>query len=475
MVDILRQEGSDTAKIEAKRATHGFPESCVETMSAFANTPGGGVLLLGLDEASGFSASGVYDPVLCQQALTNVARHAFSPPITVSTSVEPFEGAQIVVATVPEADRQSKPVRVRRTGKGYLRQYDGDYPLSDLEEQAFISQRTQPSFDQKPIPEAKLSDLDPIGVARYLAERRQTSPRLVSLADDELLVRLGVLTKDHSPTLAGLLTFGIYPQQFLPNAGIQASLLPLTRSSAVRALESVYLSGPIPAMLDDAVAWVTRVTGRSIVEDKASGQVRDLSVYPPIAVRELIANALVHRDYGPYALSTPVALRVTTETLTISNQGGLLGVTVESLGHTPSHLRNPRLAEILQSVASPTGVRVIERLGSGIPAVREVLAEAGLPAPEFIDQGVRFTAKISAASARTTPTTPHDMTHPPRDRVLAALATGRHTAADLESATGLSRRQVTYTLTSLTKQGLVTRSRVSGREYLYHLLPASRL
>jgi predicted HTH transcriptional regulator len=116
---------------------------------------------------------------------------------------------------------------------------------------------------------------------------------------------------------------------------------------------------------------------------------------------------------------------------------------------------------------------VIERLGSGIPAIREVLAEAGLPAPKFIDQGVRFTAKITAATARATSATPFDKNQNPRSRVLAALAKGSHTTAELESVTGLSRRQVTYTLGSLTKQGSVTRSRANGREYIYRSQPVS--
>ncbi|MGH3545733.1 MAG: AlbA family DNA-binding domain-containing protein [Mycobacteriales bacterium] len=61
LVTDLRALGADNADVEAKRAEHGLPSSVRATLSAFANTRGG-VLVLGLDEASGFTATGVPDP-----------------------------------------------------------------------------------------------------------------------------------------------------------------------------------------------------------------------------------------------------------------------------------------------------------------------------------------------------------------------------------------------------------------------------
>jgi ATP-dependent DNA helicase RecG len=61
----LRLEGSDTTEVEVKRAAGGFPDSVLPTLSAFANTPGGGTIIFGLDEGTGFAAVGVYDPAAC--------------------------------------------------------------------------------------------------------------------------------------------------------------------------------------------------------------------------------------------------------------------------------------------------------------------------------------------------------------------------------------------------------------------------
>ena len=62
VIERLRQNGSDTTNVEAKAAAGGMPESILATMSAFANLPGGGLILLGVDEARAFSAVRLTNP-----------------------------------------------------------------------------------------------------------------------------------------------------------------------------------------------------------------------------------------------------------------------------------------------------------------------------------------------------------------------------------------------------------------------------
>lgn len=82
LVVDLRHKGSDTAEIEVKRATGGFPDSLLPTVSAFANTPGGGTIIFGLNESAGFAPVGVYDPAACRATLATKARRALDPPVT---------------------------------------------------------------------------------------------------------------------------------------------------------------------------------------------------------------------------------------------------------------------------------------------------------------------------------------------------------------------------------------------------------
>lgn len=77
IVDNLRALGADGADVEAKRADRQLPPSIRATLSAFANTRGG-VLILGLDESAGFAASGVREPARWQATWRHGAQPRWS-------------------------------------------------------------------------------------------------------------------------------------------------------------------------------------------------------------------------------------------------------------------------------------------------------------------------------------------------------------------------------------------------------------
>lgn len=395
LVATLREEGSDTTSIEAKTAVGGFPTDLARTLSAFGNTPGGGVVVLGVEEDTGFAARGVYDVVDAQKRLATLARQSIQPPAHVVVGTHVVDGARLVVAEVIEAPASMKPLRVATTGKAYLRAYDGDYELSDLEVQAFIANRDHPRFDRQTVAGAGAADLDPGLVATYVDTCRTSSTMLARFDDDEVLVRTGVLAQDGVPTLAGILALGLYPQQYVPNLVIQASVSPRSDDPpGTRASDARKFDGPLPMMLDEAVRWVRRNT-RSRVRFGEDGHGRDEPEYPDAVVRELISNALVHRDLGPHAMPYPVSLVLEPSQLVIANPGGLWGITVDRLGRERiSSARNDSLLRISQNVRTTDGRRVVEALASGIPAVLESLAAAGMVPPAFYDQGIRFTVRV---------------------------------------------------------------------------------
>jgi ATP-dependent DNA helicase RecG len=331
----LRSEGSDFAEVEVKRAADGFPQSVAPTISAFANTPGGGTLIFGLDESDNFSSVGVYDPAACKAALASLSRNGIEPAVNPFMWDFEFEGKPIVAAQVDELASSVKPCRVKGTGKAYLRSYDGDYELSQLEEQAFIANRDTPRFDQAVAGDSSKADLDGTLVESYVENCRATSPALARFDRDEILFRTGVVAgPDRRPTVAGLLALGVYPQQFFPNLVIQASVVPGPNDPpGTRAVDAKRFDGPIPLMLEQALSWVQRNT-RTRVRFGYDGHGRDESEYPVEAVRELLSNALIHRDLGPYALGEAITLKIDNRQLILSNPGGLWGLSVDRLGLT---------------------------------------------------------------------------------------------------------------------------------------------
>jgi ATP-dependent DNA helicase RecG len=462
VIEQLRKDESDSRSVEAKSAQGGVPSSIATTLSAFANTPGGGDILLGIDENSGFKSVRV-DPSALKKAIVSIARQSVSPPLSLEFEDVDFEGERVLVVRVSELALTNKPCIVRRTGKAYLRSWDGDFELSELEIQGLLINRTQPRFDTEEVQAANRSDLSAELVRDYLALARATDRGLARISDDdELLRKTGVISSNNIPTLAGLVSLGSYPQQWFPNFVIQASAAPEPGDSPdVRIGDTARFSGPIPQMIDDVLAWVATHSRHQIV-DSPDGRVRDRFDFPPTAIRELLSNALVHRDIGEWAWSRAVELRIDAKQLTLINPGGLYGLTVSRLfSNQLTSARNVTLMRICQHVKLRDG-RVVEALATGIPQIMKATVGDGLPAPKFFDQGITFTAILTRPSVRLALTSSAaEVQHadrptvtPTEAMILEALDAPR-SQGELTAALGLASQSIRKHLRNLAKKGWV--------------------
>jgi len=466
LVHDLRAASGDTTDVEVKSAAGGLPESLTSTLSALANLPGGGTVVLGLDERAGFLPVQLPDPQALLHGLAAKAR-SYLPPVQLTLDRAEVDGRTVVVAQVHECDPSAKPCRVAATGAAYLRGYDGDFELSDLEVQGFLAARRPPHFDRAPVEGATRHDLDPDLVASYLTSVRDRDPRgLGRFKDDELMLRAGAILPDGRPSVASLLALGVHPQQFLPRFVIQASAEPRPDDPpGARARNQATITGAIPRMLDEALAWARRTLATTIVT-RPDGTVVDEPEYPLVAFRELVANALIHRDLDHWSAGLAVEIRLRTDRLVISNPGGLYGITVDRLGKDAvTSARNARLVALCQHVRTPdTRARVIEALASGIPAVNTALADRGLPAARFIDAGIRFTALLrhvrpnQAEGPRLTRT---------QRRIYDALSSGPATVQHLGDHLDLTGPTARKALRALVDHALVVQHGGKGRPTTY--------
>jgi ATP-dependent DNA helicase RecG len=462
VISELRREHSDNQYYEAKAANGGIPQSLKDTISAFANTPGGGVLILGVDEGRDFEIVGVYDTKQCQQTLANYARKDFNGLISINTTPLFIDGKEVIWAEIHEADRTLKPVKIKNSGKSYIRLYDGDYELSELEEQLFISARGSSHFDEDIIPESGISDLDEQLVSAYIANRKIHSRSLEKMNDADVLFRTGVTNRNGELSKAGAVALGIYPQQFLPNYSIKVSVQKKNKhSDNVRAVNVNSIDGPLPILLEETIKWVENNTD-VLTMNLPSGHVKNVREYPLGACRELVSNALIHRDMNPLSLHQSISLTIEDERLVISNPGGLYGLSVTELGHTGSKTRNSKLAEICQFIEDEEGRNVIERLGSGIPRVLEELSISNMDPPIFIDGGIYFTAILKSAENREMPIEDELPKEDkeikkinPQTMIITELKIGNRSKEELREATNLSKSQIRYALGKLIEQGKV--------------------
>lgn len=475
VVREMRRVGTDGQAIEAKSAAGGMPSSIASTVSAFANTPGGGVIILGLDERSGFSVARLTKPSDLVSGLASIARQSVEPPVQMAVVELRFEGEPLVVARVHEIDVTLKPCRVVGSRRAYLRVGDGDYELSRIEEDAFVVARARRRFDEDPIPGSGVADLDRDRVNAFLASARSSVPALNPFDDAKVLLKMGVLTQEGLATVAGLIALGEYPQQHLPAVSIRAALLPAGRSVGnARFLDDATFNGSIASMVEDAIRWVNKNSRNEIVEDRERGRVFNQTWPPLSAVRELVANAIVHRDLAPWSGGRAIELRMSSEMFRITNPGGLYEVSIASLGSINlTSARNRRLVEICRYVATEDG-RVVEALATGIPTVIADLAKAGLPSPQFFDNGLSFTAIINArpgheTSVFTAAQTAASKVPPRLQAVIDLLGTTSCDVNEVAANLGISVASAAQRLYRMRKLGLVVSDGGRGQATTYRL------
>lgn len=486
LVALLRRRGTDLPAIEAKAAAGGLPKSVRETVSAFSNDQGG-LMLLGLHENEGFAPVPGFDAVKIRDDLASLCSDALEPPVRADIQIEDLEGAQVVVASIPELDPASKPCYVKSkgiTGGSYTRGGDGDRLLTTYEIYLLHANRGQPQDDHEVIGDARLDDLDRDAVGRLLRRVRNREPGAFVAVDDETaLIRLGVMRKTESGagvTLAGLVTLGTWPQQFLPQLCVTFIAVPAVHKDAVpegapRFTDNATIRGPIPQMIEETVRVILRNT-------RTAGHVRglgreDVGDYPVEALREAVTNALAHRDYSQLARGTQVQVELYVDRLVIRNPGGLFGtVTPDDLGQEGvSSSRNGFLIPMLADVYLPgTDQVVADNRGSGIPDMLARLRRANLTLPTFDSRLSRFTVTFPKHTLLTEETLRwiQGLDQPGLSQAqisaLALMKEGRQVSNGTLRQLGLDSRDATHALADLVARGLAYRS--GGRRYAEYLL-----
>lgn len=394
----MRRAGTDLTAYEVKTASSELPRDLPATISAFANLNGGSIIL-GISEKAGFHPVDDFDARAAQAKIAQSARDLVSPPVVPDIRILEFEGKPVVIANIPEFAPKLKPCFVKKLGQingSFIRTGDGDHHMSLYEIDRFVeNQQRTARNDVALIPDSSLSDLDDVLLASWLAQARLASfGRTEHLSDEELIINRRIAALDESGvtrlTLAGLMAMGKWPQSFLPRANVVFTHYPETRKgdlsqSGNRFIDSANIEGNIPEMLASTIRAVSRnIKHGAIVKGALREDVPD---YPLPAIREAVANALMHRDYSIEGQCSPILVDLFPDRLEITNPGGLYGsLTIEKLGTKGGTIsRNQFLARILEDVPyrdyDGTTGHVVENRGSGFPTINNELERALMGKP----------------------------------------------------------------------------------------------
>lgn len=386
---------SETNTIECKSAAEGCPKRLYDTLSSFSNQNGGGIILFGINEENGYSAAGVYDAADLQKKVTAQCLQ-MQPNVRALFTVCNYDGAVIVSAEIPEIDIADKPCYY--TGKGritgsYIRVGDSDEPMTEYEIYSYEAFRNKYQDDIRVIKRANYDELEKDSLLQYIINLKKKKTRFSHMPDENILRLTGIKTSNDKLTMSAILTFAQYPQAYFPRLCITAIAVPGNQlgdvnSDNVRFIDNVRIDGTISQMLESAVSFVYRNMSIKTKVDPQSGKRIDKEEYPLEAIREVILNALVHRDYSIHTEGMPIQLIMYKNRIEVINPGGLYGrIKIDQLGKIQPDTRNPQLATILEDVG------ITENRYSGIPTIRRVLKNANLPEPVF--EEIRGTFKVT--------------------------------------------------------------------------------
>lgn len=378
---IYTQGESETLAFELESAA---ALKLAETFSALANTQGGSVLI-GID-AAGNVIKGVRDLDTAREKALAAGLRCEPPLVLPRPTTVMLEGKPLLYVTIPSGLPHAYALR----GKYMARDGKKNRALGPRQLRDLLRQRGEGNFEATVLPGATLDDLDRERVEQYaklfltdVSSRHRWNEETL-----DLLFRRGCLTKESStyrPTVAGLLLFGREPQRLLPSAEILLARYSGAEMSDTFIRETA--RGSLSEQIRAAEAFLTSNMrkGARIADFKRE----EKPEYPLSAVREVMVNAVAHRDYQ--VRGEEIRVLMFNDRIEVYSPGRLPGhITIENIVDE-RFARNEVIVQVL------TDLGFVERLGYGIDRILRQMNEAGLPQPKFQETANGFRVTLRGA------------------------------------------------------------------------------
>ena len=431
---VKRGEGPT---LEFKLSTAKLKEA-MQTLCGFLNDSGG-VVLFGVRADGAIEGQQVSD-----QTLREIAQAAerFEPPVHVSIQRVEAEAGREVVAVSVDDSRDARPFTYE--GRAYMRVGSTTRRMPQPRYERLLIERGHATrrWENLPAEGFRLEDLDRHEILRtreLAIQQNRISPD--TPADPgEILDRLG-LRVEGVLTQAAQILYGTrfvndHPQCLLKMGRFRGSEV----TGEIVDNRQEHLNAF--AMVREGMAFLERTMPLGARFPRGQVFREDRFPVPLEALREILLNAVMHRDYSNYA--GHVAVVVFDDRIEIRSYGRLPpGVTVEQLsGPHISKPTNPLIAGAFHRTGA------VEVWGRGTNRVIDLCKQHGAEPPVFEErQGfvfVTFRAAMVAAGDRSTPQVTPQVAPQVTPQLVAALKAARsepRTREELQSASGIKDRE----------------------------------
>ena len=420
IIELIKMGEGQTIEFKVSLAE---TREIIKTVCAFANTKGG-VIIVGVGD------KGVIKGVSVGRRTIEdlVLKIANSTEPRIFPEVQDMEVGKKNLIIIKVSERRDKPifafgVAYKRVGKNNLKM-DRDEVLELLRRFGEINFEDQAICD--------IDEIDEEALESFI-EKAMKRRKIRSIGVSSLLDNLGMI-KDNKLTVAALLCFGRNPQKHLPYA-----ILKVGKFIGGKIIYEKEIRGNLIEQIERGYAEVLGIIRKRIVGINLRRE--EAFEYPPEAIRELIVNAVAHRDYSS---RSPVYIKIFEDIIEFENPGRLLELSIDDLKKPHrSVLRNPKIAEALYHLG------YVEKWGTGTLMVMKSCLENGNGEPVFESNGV-FRVKISSSERFQANEIEKEILRYLRDR-------GIVTRKELEKYLGVKESTVRKYLRKLRMKGLIAR------------------
>ncbi len=369
----MKYSQEESSVLEFKRE---FPKNdqLIKTIIGFCNRFGGKIVIgvendgtiIGIDEQEAENILEYLDKSIYEATTPPILPLVYTRRIGESTLlyVEVSSGMNKPYYKRSEGMEQGTYIRL---GRSTMRAN-----LQMIEELKWISRGID--YEKLPVHHATSEDLDLKKVEKFLHSRKNIPPIGIT---EEVLFGYKILVKEHGityPSVAGVLLFGKNPQHFFSEAMIICTRFSGTSGREVIATRDC--NGTLFEQFQNAYNFMTTHLDKAFtIQGPQREEVLEL---PEKALREILLNLLVHRNYH---ITAPAKIAIYDNRMEIFSPGDFPGpLNPNELMKGLTFLRNPLICRIFREG------QFIEKMGTGFITLFNSFEERGLKKPEVIEE-----------------------------------------------------------------------------------------
>jgi len=378
----------ESRNVEYKRELPQKSERYIKTVIAFANTSGGKIVIGIDDDAQDIIGVNIKEVFRIMDSIANAVSDSCEPQIIPDITFHTIEDKCVVIIEIfPGANR---PYFLKSLGKEsgtYIRMAGTSRPADSIKIKELEMEGVNLSWDELTCVGYKVTD---DAVKRLCEDIRQHMIESLSSGEDRDSVHY--VTKEHllswkvlKQTEGELLatnSFVLLTSDYFRFSRVQCALFKGMERDIF--IDKKEYSGPLYEQIENAYQFVLRHIN---LGSEIDGIVRkDSYELPKEAIREMIVNAVCHRNYMD---NSCVQVAVYDNRVEVTSPGALYGgLTIEQAMEGISKIRNRAVAQVLSRM------EIVESWGTGIKRIVNRSREYGLPDPEFHEFGETFRVNI---------------------------------------------------------------------------------